>query len=81
MAGIQQSGKRVPDDISVIGFDDINLCRLTSPTLTTVHQDAPLKGKLAVNFLIDMLDKNPIKEREVILPINLVERESVRHLS
>ena len=81
MAGIQQSGKSVPEDISVIGFDDINLCRLTSPTLTTIHQDAPLKGKLAVNFLIDMLDKNPQKEREVILPINLVERESVRCLS
>ncbi|MDF2908760.1 MAG: transcriptional regulator, LacI family [Herbinix sp.] len=81
MAGIQQSGKRVPEDISVIGFDDINLCRLTSPTLTTIHQDAPLKGKLAVNFLIDMLDKNPLKEREVILPINLVERESVKCLS
>ncbi len=80
MAGIQQSGKRVPEDISVIGFDDINLCRLTSPTLTTIHQDAPIKGKLAVNFLIDMLDKNPLKEREVILPINLVERESVKRL-
>jgi LacI family transcriptional regulator len=81
MAGIQQSGKRIPDDISVIGFDDINLCRMTSPTLTTIHQDAPLKGKLAVNFLIDMLDKNPLKEREIILPISLVERESVKHLS
>ncbi|MBP1755527.1 MAG: transcriptional regulator, LacI family [Firmicutes bacterium] len=78
MAGIEQSGKRVPEDISVIGFDDINLCRLTSPTLTTIHQDAPLKGKLAVNFLIDMLDKNPLKERSVILPIRLVERDSVK---
>jgi LacI family transcriptional regulator len=78
MAGIQQSGKKVPDDISVIGFDDINLCRLTSPTLTTIHQDAPYKGKLAVNFLIDLLEKNPLKQREVILPIRLVERDSVK---
>ncbi len=80
MAGIQQSGKSVPEDISVIGFDDINLCRLTSPTLTTIHQDAPLKGKLAVNFLIDMLDKNPLPQREVILPIQLVERNSVKKI-
>lgn len=78
MAGLEQSGKRVPEDISVIGFDDINLCRLISPPLTTIHQDAPLKGKLAVNFLIDMLDKNPLKERTVILPIHLVERSSVK---
>lgn len=81
MAGIQQSGKSVPEDISVIGFDDINLCRLTSPTLTTIHQDAPLKGKLAVNFLIDMLEKNPIDSREIILPISIVERNSVKSMN
>lgn len=81
MAGIQQSGKRVPEDISVIGFDDINLCRLTSPTLTTIHQDAPYKGKLAVNFLIDLLEMNSLESREVILPIRLVERDSVRAIN
>ncbi len=81
MAGIQQSGKKVPDDISVIGFDDINLCRLTSPPLTTIHQDAPYKGKLAVNFLIDLLDKNTLQNREIILPIRLVERNSVKSIN
>lgn len=80
MAGIQQGGKCVPGDISVIGFDDINLCRLTSPTLTTIHQDAPYKGKLAVNFLIDLLDNIPRETREVILPIQLIERNSVRSI-
>jgi LacI family transcriptional regulator len=78
IAGLHQSGKKVPDDISVIGFDDINLCQLISPKLTTIHQDAPLKGKLAVNFLMNLLENKPINEREVILPINLVERESVK---
>jgi LacI family transcriptional regulator len=80
MAGIQQSGKRIPDDFSVIGFDDINLCRLISPTMTTIHQDAPYKGQLAVNFLIDLLNHHHMERREVILPIHLVERESVRTL-
>lgn len=81
IAGIQQSGKHVPEDFSVIGFDDINLCRLISPTLTTIHQDAPYKGKLAVNFLMDMLDMKPLKEREIILPIRLAERNSVKKIS
>lgn len=80
MSGLKQSGKKVPDDISVIGFDDINLCRLTSPKLTTIHQDAPLKGKLAVYFMMDKLDNKPILNKEVILPIHLVERESVKSL-
>ncbi len=81
MAGIQQSGKKVPEDISVIGFDDINLCQLSSPRLTTIHQDAPLKGKLAVEFLIDLLENNPIENREIILPVRLVERDSVNSLA
>lgn len=80
MAGLKQAGKQIPEDISVMGFDDINLCQLTSPTLTTIHQDAPLKGKLAVYFLMDKLDQKPIANREIILPIHLVERASVRSL-
>ncbi len=78
MAGIRQYGKNVPDDISMIGFDNINLCMLTSPKLTTIHQDAYLKGKLAVDFLMDLLAKKFIKNREIILPIKLVERDSVK---
>lgn len=80
MAGLNAAGKRVPEDISVMGFDDINLCQLTSPTITTIHQDAPLKGKLAVYFLMDKLENKPILKREVILPIHLVERQSVKSL-
>ncbi len=80
MAGLQQSGKRVPEDISVIGFDDINLCLLTSPRLTTIHQDAPLKGKLAAYYLMDQLENKPQTNKEVILPIHLVERNSVKSL-
>jgi LacI family transcriptional regulator len=80
MAGLQQSGKKVPDDVSVIGFDDINLCQLTSPKLTTIHQDAPMKGKLAVEFLMNQLENKPIDRHEIILPIQLIVRDSVKSL-
>ena len=77
ITGLKQAGKRVPEDISIIGFDDINLCNLVSPALTTIHQDAPLKGKLAVNYMIDKLEGRSITNKETILPIRLVERDSV----
>jgi len=77
ITGIKQAGKRVPEDISIIGFDDINLCNLISPALTTIHQDASLKGRLAVNYMIDKLEKSTMTNKETILPIRLVERESV----
>lgn len=81
ITGLKQAGKRVPEDISIIGFDDINLCNLISPALTTIHQDAHLKGRLAVNYMIDKLEHRSITQRETILPIRLVERDSVITLS
>lgn len=80
MTGIKKAGKSVPEDISIIGFDDINLCNLISPNLTTIHQDAPLKGELAVNYIIDKLEGKTISNKETILPVKIVERESVATL-
>lgn len=80
MTGIKKAGKSVPEDISIIGFDDINLCNLISPNLTTIHQDAPLKGEIAVNYIIDKLEGKTISNIETILPVKIVERESVATL-
>ncbi len=80
MAGLNKQGVRVPDDISVVGFDDISLCRMITPNLTTIHQDITLKGKLAVEFMLQRLKGERPRETEVILPTYLVERESVRTL-
>ncbi len=80
MAGLQESGLHVPDDISVVGFDDISLCRLTTPALTTVHQDAAEKGRIAVEFMMKRLEGLPILEREVILPVSLAKRNSVKSI-
>ena len=80
MAGLRQSGVSIPEDISVVGFDDINLCQLVSPPLTTVHQDAAQKGRLAVASMIERLQGKPIAKPNIILPVSLVKRESVRTL-
>jgi LacI family transcriptional regulator len=80
MAGLRQSGAAIPGDISVVGFDDINLCQLISPPLTTVHQDAAQKGRLAVASMIRRLKGEPI-EAPIILPVSLVERESVKKIN
>lgn len=81
ITGLKQAGKKVPDDVSIIGFDDINLCNLISPALTTIHQDAHLKGKLSVNYIIDKLENKPIHQKETILPVRVVERDSVLSIS
>lgn len=81
MAGLHESGKRIPEDISVIGFDDINICRLITPQLTTIHQNPAEKGRVAVEFMIKRLQNEPIERNEIILPVSLVERDSVKKIN
>lgn len=78
MAGLRETGVRIPEDKSIIGFDDNYLCQITYPKLTTIHQDAEEKGIVAIELMIAQLTRKPIRERNIILPVRLVERESVR---
>jgi LacI family transcriptional regulator len=80
MSGLRQQGLRIPEDISIVGFDDISLCCMVTPPLTTIHQDIHLKGKLAVEFMLERLKGKIPSKTEVTLPTYLVERESVRTL-
>ena len=80
MTGLRERGVCVPRDKSIVGFDDNYLSQLTNPTLTTVRQDAEKKGMLAADIILAQLRGEPIAERSVILPVSLVERESVRRL-
>ncbi|MFC4138919.1 MULTISPECIES: LacI family DNA-binding transcriptional regulator [unclassified Microbacterium] len=52
MHGFRSSGLRVPEDVSVVGFDDIPVAAHVFPTLTTVHQDFPALGRRAVQLLL-----------------------------
>ena len=80
MAGLRSKGIRIPDDISLVGFDDISLAQLVTPPLTTIHQDMNLKGRLAVDFMLQLLDGKPLDTRDISLPTRLIERGSVRAL-
>jgi LacI family transcriptional regulator len=73
---VRNRGLRIPDDISVVGFDDIPQSSLVRPSLTTVNQPLEKMGRVAAQMLLDML-KNPEKEADRIeLPTQLVVRDS-----
>lgn len=57
MIHCQQSGLRVPDDISIIGFDDSPFCAYTSPPLTTIRQERTELGKCGYYALMSLMDK------------------------
>lgn len=76
---LKESGFSVPDDISVAGFDDIPMCEMIVPTLTTVRQDGARRAKLAIEMLHELKD-NRNRETAITLPVMLVERASTRRV-
>jgi LacI family transcriptional regulator len=74
---LKELGYRVPEDVSVIGFDDINLARFSSPPLTTIRQDTYQKGRITAETLLSfMQNKNDTSPRQILLDTTLVIRNS-----
>jgi LacI family transcriptional regulator len=73
---LQQEGVRVPDDVAVIGFDDLPLASSTLPPLTTIRQPIHEKGMRAAALLIDLIEGKVREPQQVILPTELVVRAS-----
>jgi LacI family transcriptional regulator len=69
-------GLRVPEDLSVTGFDDIDVSRATTPRLTTVRQPLQEMGRTAVTMLMRQLDGHPHEALSMELETRLVVRES-----
>ncbi len=76
MAAIQEAGLRIPEDIAVVGYDDIPNARFTSPPLTTVSTPPLEQGRLAGEMLIDLIKARPIAQRQIRLDTQLVVRRS-----
>lgn len=77
LAYLRERGVRVPEDLSMISFDDIDMARLTYPRLTTIHQGIKEKGIFAAKQLIELLEGRSVAIKDSKLPVHLVERESV----
>lgn len=79
MKFLQGKNIRIPEDIQIIGFDDNMASRESNPSLTTIHQEANLRAKAAIECLEAMRDGAEYKT-EIVLPVDLVKRESTRKL-
>jgi LacI family transcriptional regulator len=73
---IQEAGLRIPEDIAVVGFDDIPPAATSKPPLTTVRQPIQQTGKIVAEMLIDMIEHPSSQPHRVVLPTELVIRSS-----
>ena len=77
---IKDAGLRVPEDISVIGFDNIEIAKYVTPKLTTIRQNCQEIGKAAVDILIEQINKKEKLKINKVIPVELIERESCRKI-
>ena len=77
---IKEAGLSVPEDISIIGFDDIELAKYVTPKLTTIRQDCTSVGKAAVDLLVEQINAKAKLKINKVIPVELIERESCRKI-
>ena len=80
MNALCDQGIRVPEDISVVGFDDNLYAKLHRPALTTVHQDAEHRGRRAAEILIDLLKGKKLDKNQIMMKPHLVIRDTVKKI-
>ncbi|WP_461206656.1 LacI family DNA-binding transcriptional regulator [Clostridium sp. DL1XJH146] len=78
---IKEAGLSVPEDISIIGFDDIEMCKYLTPKLTTIRQNLDKIGKSAVDILVKQIDEKTKHRVKKIIPVELIKRDSCGELN
>ncbi|MGI6007617.1 MAG: LacI family DNA-binding transcriptional regulator [Ruminococcus sp.] len=73
---LQRAGYKVPEDISIIGFDDSGVCEMIVPRLTTIHADLERMGSLAVERLRNLMDRKTSEVLKMTIGTKLICRET-----
>jgi len=76
--GVQERGLKIPDDLSIMGYDDIDLANFITPKLTSIHQPAFEMGQVATDLLIERLNNPRLAHQDKQLPLELIVRDSVK---
>lgn len=77
---MKEEGVNVPEDISIIGYDDIEIARYITPKLTTIRQNREEIGKTAVDLLVKQINEKEKLKINKIIPVELVVRDSCKKL-
>ena len=74
MEVLHEQGRHIPDDVAVVGYDNLSVASTSSPPLTTVSQNLPFAGKLIAKNLIENIQTGAVTNS--IVPVELIKRRS-----
>jgi len=70
--------RQTPEDVKIIGFDDVSIAQLSSPSLSTIAQPVAQMSKAAIDTLFELIHDEQVADLHQIIPVQLVERESTQ---
>ena len=76
ISAVKEQGLKVPDDIAIVGFDDLEISRIVEPQLTTINQPRFEIGKKAMELLLMRIKNETIKNEKLVLEYELIIRDS-----
>ena len=79
-AQLSNLGLKCPDDIGVVGFNDIDLAESFTPPLTTVRLPSVAMGEMAARILIEQIVTSTAQNMQILLPVELKIRKSTRNI-
>ena len=76
LRALRETGRRVPDDVAVVGFDDMPFAERAEPPLTTMRQPVQRTGVVAAETLMDLISNPEAQPRRILMPTELIIRNS-----
>jgi LacI family transcriptional regulator len=76
MRALKEAGLRIPDDVAVVGFDDLDVAQHANPPLTTIRHSVQYVGSTAAKLLIDLIEERLEHPQHIIVPTELIVRAS-----
>jgi LacI family transcriptional regulator len=76
MNAFRDAGRRVPEEISVVGFDDVQAATIVHPALTTIHQPLTQMGMMAASEILARIENPRLEPRQILIEPGLIVRQS-----
>jgi LacI family transcriptional regulator len=76
LSALKKHRIKVPQEVRLVGFDNTSITEFISPSITTIDQDKFKMGDTAANILLDMINDHSKKHENIIIPVELIKRET-----
>ncbi|ACZ09891.1 Degradation activator [Sebaldella termitidis] len=79
ISALREREIKIPEEVKIVGFDNMSISEITSPSITTIHQDSEKLGEYATEILMGIILKDETDVKNISVPVKLVKRNSTKN--